>query len=210
MTRNVFFMRFTLLILFAAFMFAGCRGSAPRVEFYTLNSLNSLQNKANTAATDQNLAIGVGPVLIPTILDRPQIVTRTGQNRLEMDDFHRWAGPMDEDFARVVAENISILIPTDHVAVYPWDPDFKPRYQVAMDVRRFEGRFGETLRLEVFWRISDPKNQKKLIEKKSAIQEPLQDKNYEALVAAKSQALATLSTEIAENIRNLQISSATE
>lgn len=210
MMRKVFFLKFTLLIIFAAFMLAGCRGSAPPVEFYTLNSISGMQNKANTAATDQNLAIGVGPVAIPTILDRPQIVTRTGQNRLEMDEFHRWAGPLDEDFARVVAENISILIPTDHVAVYPWDPDFNPRYQVAMDVRRFEGRFGEALRLEVFWRVSDSKNQKKLIEKKSVIQEPLQDKNYEALVTAKSQALAKLSTEIVESIKNLQISSTKE
>ena len=203
-------LKFALLILFAAFMFAGCRGSAPPVEFYTLSSMSSIQPKTNTATTDQNLAIGVGPVVIPTILDRPQIVTRTGQNRLAMDEFHRWAGPLDEDFARVVAENISILIPTDHVAVYPWDPDFKPNYQVVMNVRYFEGRLGENMRLEVFWRVSDPKSQKKLIEKKSVINEPLQAKDYETLVEAKSQALVKLSTEIVDNIRNLPISGTIE
>ena len=210
MMRKGFLLILTLLIIFAAFMFTGCRGSAPPVEFYTLNSLSSMQKETNTAATDQNLAIGVGPVLIPTILDRPQIVTRTGLNRLEMDEFHRWAGPLDEDFARVVAENISILLPSDHVAVYPWDPDFKPHYQVAIDVRYFEGRLGEEIRLEVFWRVSDPNKKKKLIEKKSVIKEPLQSKDYETLVAAKSQALVNLSTEIVKNIRNLPISGTTE
>lgn len=206
MMRKGYFLKFTLPIMLAAFMLAGCRSSAPPVEFYTLNPISGMQKKTNTAATDQKLAIAVGPVEIPTILDRPQIVTRTGQNRLEMDEFHRWAGPLDENFARVVAENISILMPTDHVAVYPWDPDFKPRYQVAMNVSYFEGRLGEELRLEVLWRVSDPKNQKKLIEKKSVIKEPLPAKDYEALVAAKSQALVKLSTEIVENIKNLQIS----
>ncbi len=210
MIRNGIFLIITLLILFTTFMFAGCRGSAPPVEFYTLNSMSSMQPKKDTAVTDQNLAIGVGPVEIPTILDRPQIVTRTGQNRLEMDEFHRWAGPLDEDFARVVAENISFLLPSDHVAVYPWDPDFKPNYQVVMDVRYFEGRLGEDIRLEVFWRVSDPHNKKKLIEKKSVIKEPLQTKDYEALVAAKSQALVKLSTEIVKNIRNLPVSETTE
>jgi uncharacterized lipoprotein YmbA len=205
MMSKSFFLKFTLLIMLVAFMLAGCRSSAPPVEFYALNPISDMQKKTNTAATDQKLAIGVGPVEIPTILDRPQIVTRSGPNRLEIDEFHRWAGPLDEDFARVVAANISILMPTDHVAVYPWDADFKPRYQVAMDVSYFEGRWGEEIRLEVFWRVSDPKNQKKLIEKKSVIKKPLQAKNYDALVAAKSQALVTLSTEIVENIRKLPI-----
>ncbi len=206
MMRKGYFLKFTLLVMLAAFMLAGCRSSAPPVEFYTLNPISGMQKKTNTASTDQKLAIGVGPVEIPTILDRPQIVTRSGPNRLEMDEFHRWAGPLDEDFARVVAENISILIPTDHVAVYPWGAGFNPRYQVAMNVMFFEGRLGEEILLEVIWRVSDPKNQEKLVEKKSVIKEPLQAKNYEALVAAKSQALATLSTEIVEHIRNLQIS----
>ena len=206
MMRKGYFLKFTLPVMLAALMLIGCRSSAPPVEFYTLNPISGMQQKTNTAETDQKLAVGVGPVEIPTILNRPQIVTRTGQNRLEMDEFHRWAGPLDEDFARVVAENISILLPTDHVAVYPWGADFKPRYQVAMNVSYFEGRLGENIRLEVFWRISDPKKQKKLIEKKSVIKEPLPAKNYEALVAAKSRALVTLSTEIVENIRNLPIS----
>lgn len=198
-------LRFTLPVMLAAFMLAGCRSSAPPVEFYTLNPISGMHKKTNSAATDQNLAIGVGPVEIPAILDRPQIVTRSGPNRLDMNEFHRWAGPLEDDFARVVAENISILMPTDQVAIYPWDPDFKPRYQVVLNVSYFEGRLGEEIRLEVFWRVSDPNNQKKLIEKKSVIKEPLKAKDYEALVAAKSQALATLSTDIVENIKNLPI-----
>jgi uncharacterized lipoprotein YmbA len=206
MMRKGYSLKITLLVMLAALMLVGCRSSASPVEFYTLNPISGMQKKTNTAAADQKLAIGVGPVEIPTILDRPQIVTRTGQNRLQMDEFHRWAGPLDENFARVVAENISILLPTDHVAVYPWDADFKPRYQIAMNVSYFEGRLGETIRLEVLWRVSDPKNQKKLIQKKSVIKEPLPTKDYEALVAAKSQALVTLSTEIVGHIRNLTIS----
>jgi hypothetical protein len=204
MMRIGFFKKVTLMVTFSALMLAGCRSSAPPVEFYTLNPLSDMQGKANTTATDQKLSIGVGPVEIPQMLDRPQIVTRSGPNKLKIDEFHRWAGRLDEDFARVLAENISLLLDTDLVAIYPWQTDFKPHYWIALEVWHFEGQWGQDVLLEVSWALASQESQKPQTVRKSVIREPLSATNYEELVAVKSRAIAQLSREIVQEIRNLQ------
>ncbi|MEE4265157.1 MAG: PqiC family protein [Desulfobacteraceae bacterium] len=204
MMHNRFFQQTSLLVLFIAVLLAGCGGSPTPVQFYTLNSLSGTMQKTNPADATQNIAIGIGPVEIPKILDRPQIVTRTGPNTLKVDEFHRWAGPLQAEFAKVLAENISLLLATDQVAVYPWEAGFKPHYRIALDVRYFEGQLGENVVLEVVWRVSGQENQKIQAVKTSLIKEPLPAADYKSLVAAESQAIAQLSREIAQEIRNLQ------
>ncbi len=105
MMRLNFFRKSSAMVLFIAVLLAGCRSSAPQIEFYTLNSLSPETEKANPTDAALNIAVGVGPVEIPQALDRPQIVTRTGPNKITLDEFHRWASPLREDFARVLAEN---------------------------------------------------------------------------------------------------------
>jgi uncharacterized lipoprotein YmbA len=189
----------TLLLL------AGCGSSSQRVEYYTFNPISGMQAEANTPATDQTLSIGIGPVEIPQILDRPQIVTRSGPNKLNIDEFNRWAGRLDKNFARVLANNISLLIGTDQVAVYPWQTAFKPRYTIALKINHFEGQWGKDVLLEAIWSVTDPQRQSTPSMRKTAINEPLSaEPDYEALVAAHSRAIALLSREIAQEIQRLQ------
>ena len=132
MIRIGFLKALTLVVTITILLLAGCGGGSSSVNFYTLNPLSGIQAGANTPATDQMLSIDVGPVGIPEILDRPQIVTRSGPNKLNVDEFHRWAGRMNESLAGVLAQNISLLLATDQVAVYPWPTDFKPRYKIEL------------------------------------------------------------------------------
>jgi uncharacterized lipoprotein YmbA len=210
MMRKRSFQQISVLVFFIAVLLAGCGGSPTPVEFYTLNSLSGTMPSANPADAAQNIAIGIGPVEIPKILDRPQIVTRTGPNTLKVDEFHRWAGPLQEGFAKVLAENISLLLTTHQVAVYPWEAGFKPHYRIALDIRYFEGQFGENVVLAVVWRVSGRENQKIKTIKTSVIKEPVPAADYKSLVAAKSQAVARLSREIAQEIRNLQAEGKTD
>ena len=192
------------LISLAALLLAGCSSSSPKVAFYTLNSISSDRPVATNATAGQPVSIGIGPVTIPEVLDRPQIVTRTGPHKLQIDEFHRWAGRLDEDFARVVAENVSLLMATEQVAVYPWDVNFKPRYQVILDIQRFEGHMGTgDLLLEVLWKVIDAQKKTMLRMKKSVITEPFTATDYDTLVAAKSRAVEKLSKFISEEIKTL-------
>jgi len=188
--------------LLLVFFLAAC-SSTPPVAYYTLNTLPEMQQEIPAAVMDDTLAIGVGPVEFPKFLDRPQIVTRKSQNQIEVSEFHRWAGSFPGDFSRVLAKNISILLPTDRVAVYPWGEQFSPTYRVKLDVEQFDGQLGERVVLDVTWMVTDQEGTKKLVVRKSLIEEPVSDKTYEALVVAESNALVTLSRTIVEEIRKL-------
>ena len=192
------------LVSLAALLFAGCSGGSQKAEFYTLNSISSTQPDGRITTAGQPVSIGIGPVTIPEVLDRPQIVTRTGPNKLQIDEFHRWAGRLDEDIARVVAENISLMVATEQVAVYPWDASFNPQYQVIMDIQRFEGRMGKgDVLLEVLWKVIDPQERTTLRIRKSVITEPFTATDYDTLVATKSRAIEKLSQIITKEIKNL-------
>jgi hypothetical protein len=188
--------------LLTVFFVAAC-SSTPPVAYYTLNTLPEMQQEIPAAVMDDTLAIGVGPVEFPKFLDRPQIVTRKSQNQIEVSEFHRWAGSFPGDFSRVLAKNISILLPSDRVAVYPWGEQFSPTYRVKLDVEQFDGQLGERVVLDVTWMVTDQEGTNKLVVRKSLIEEPVSDKTYEALVVAESNALVTLSRTIVEEIRKL-------
>ena len=188
--------------LLTVFFVAAC-SSTPPVAYYTLNTLPEMQQEIPAAVMDDTLAIGVGPVEFPKFLDRPQIVTRKSQNQIEVSEFHRWAGSFPGDFSRVLAKNISILLPSDRVAVYPWGEQFSPTYRVKLDVEQFDGQLGERVVLDVTWMVTDQEGTNQLVVRKSLIEEPVSDKTYEALVVAESNALVTLSRTIVEEIRKL-------
>ena len=186
------------------FLLAGC-SSTPPTKFYKLSSLSSGQQENPAALLGTDIAIGVGPVDFPEFLDRPQIVTRKSQNQVEIAEFHRWASSLPGDFSRVLAKNISTLLPTDRVAVYPWDDTFSPTYQVKLNVEQFDGQLGERVFLRVIWSLVGQEGKKELVVRKTLIEEPVLTSDYEGLVAAQSNALATLSREIVEEIRKLGI-----
>jgi hypothetical protein len=173
------------------------------VAYYTLNTLPEMQQEIPAEVMDDTIAIGVGPVEFPKFLDRPQIVTRKSQNQIEVSEFHRWAGSFPGDFSRVLAKNISILLPTDRVAVYPWGEQFSPTYQIKLEVEQFDGQLGESVVLEVTWMVTDQDGTNKLVVRKSRIEEATLYETYEALVEAKSNGLATLSRAIVEELRKL-------
>jgi ABC-type transport auxiliary lipoprotein component len=47
---------------------------------------------------------------LPPYLDRPQLVTRAGSNRMVLADFDSWAEPLQGLFARVLAKNLTLLL----------------------------------------------------------------------------------------------------
>ena len=146
------------------------------------------------------LAIGVGPVELPKFLDRPQIVTRKSQYRVAFSEFHRWAGSFSEDFLRVLAKNISVLLPVDRVSAYPWTDQFSPTYCIPLTVDQFDGQLGGHVVLNMTWSVWNQKDVNEPVLKHTRIKEPVLAENYDALVEAQSRAIATLSRAIVDEI----------
>lgn len=197
------FLRFAIITMGAVLMFTlGC-ARTKSAKFYTLNSLDVSHTESRSEETQTGVALGIGPISFPDYLDRPQIMTRDSRNALTLAEFHRWAGSFREDFSRILAENLSIILATDRIALFPWQSSTPIDYRVTANVIRFEGKIGGDVTLKVRWSILGGTGKKVLVMKTSNFIEPVGSSNYEALVAAQSRTLAVLSREIAETINTI-------
>ena len=169
--------------------------------FYILSSLSASDTIAATAA-EQGPVIGVGPITLPKYLDRPQIVTRAGSNQLILAEFDRWAEPLQDNVARVLAENLSRLIPTDQVLLQAWPRSASLDYQVTMEVLQFEGWLGGESRLLALWSILDGA-ELPLWSQRASLNTPVGGREYEAMVMAMNQLLEWLSRDLALAIQRL-------
>jgi hypothetical protein len=149
------------------------------------------------------VAIGVGPVALPEYLNRSQIVSRQGENQLQLAEFDRWAEPLGKNFTRVLVLNLSTLLSTDRMALHPWNRSTPIDYQVIVDVARFEAGPDEKISLLARWSIVDAGKRETLLMRKSSFSEPIASDGYQATIASMSRAVAALSREIAEAIRDV-------
>jgi hypothetical protein len=170
-----------------------CSASAPP-RYY---SLNAAATASGLPATGGNVAIG--PVTVPASVDQPQFVTQESPNRVDVDEFNRWSAPLNENIARVVAQNLVMLLGTPDVAVAPL-ANFTPDYFVAIDVQRFESVRGHRTELDAVWTIRD-KVRGITQSGRTNANEAVADDSFDALAAAHSRALAMLSDDIAKAIR---------
>lgn len=192
-----------LVLLLTTGCIGGSRSKPSR--FYTLNSMGSRQAAAYAVSSDmtRNLRIGIVPVNIPEYLKKRQIVTRTSASEISLAEFDRWAGSLDEDIGRVLAENLSLLLNTDKVLNFPWRRNVEIDYTIEMQVSRLEGSLGGDVEFVVRWAIFDAANKNAFSVQTSRIKQPVQGNSYADLVAAQSQVLAVFSQQLAATIMQL-------
>jgi uncharacterized lipoprotein YmbA len=204
---DMYFRRLTVFVFVTVLLVgAGCVRSAPST-FYLLNPVKPANEVSQKNSMEQTVIIAVGPLRIPDYLDRPQIVTRSGKNKLKLAEFERWAGSLDQDISRVLVENISGLLPEGSPYVMRWYPskqiDIAPLLRVEVNIIRFDGVLGKSVMIRALWTIFD-KDGKMLLQKESAIGENVDGGGYDSLVKAMSNALGVLSRDIANAITSLK------
>jgi uncharacterized lipoprotein YmbA len=180
----------------AAVLTAGCAGSPPS-RFYTLSAT------ATPTATPSTLFVAVGPVTVPAVVDRPEFVVSTGPNELRLDEFNRWASPLQNGLSRAIAENLVALLGTPRVVLFPQQLAADPDYRIAVEVRTFDSRLGTAAAIDAVWTIRRAKDGRTQTGRTSA-RESVTDDSYGALAAAHSRAVARLSQDIAEATLALQ------
>ena len=130
-------------------------------------------------------------------------MTRGSGNLIEIAEFDLWAGSLKDDFLRVLAENLSILLETDKMLLYPYIGVVPLDFRIGMNLNRFEGTPGERVVLDATWVVLEGPDKKEGVVQKSQISEPVSGSDYQALVAAQSRAVEKLGREIATAIRAL-------
>ncbi len=175
--------------------------SSPDANFYTLNTIDRNATRPTATMKTPNVVVKVGPVSIPDTLDQSQLVSRTGKNRLKIDEYNLWSGDLQSDIQRIIGENISILLPTDQVTLSQEIILSPVDFQVIVNVREFDGSLGGIVTLNADWVVAHKGKEKSVIAKKSVLQESTDGVDYQAYVAAQSQLLEELSREISDEIR---------
>jgi uncharacterized lipoprotein YmbA len=184
-------MRLTLLALVAAAAL-GC-ASAP-ARFYTLNS-----TATPSGAPMTHTSVMIGAVSVPAAVDQPQFVVEVASNRLQVDEFDRWAAPLNDGIAHAVAGDLEVLLGTPDVAAAPF-ANFDPAYTVTIEVQRFASIPSEAAVIEAVWTVHKSAGGETR-SGRSATREAVQGDSREALAAAHSRALAQMSGDIATTIR---------
>ncbi len=187
----------TIIISCLAFVtVTGCASSPSR--FYTLNP-----TAAPAAEQTAGCAVSVGPVSVPAAVDRLQIVVQTGPNQVFISEFDRWASPLKGDIARVVAANLTLLLGTPRVTVFPTSTAADASYRVIIDVMRFDSELNKAATLDALWTVSTVKDGQTQ-RNRTTVSEPVQGSDYVAIAAAHSRALGKMSVGIAATIHEME------
>jgi uncharacterized lipoprotein YmbA len=188
-------MKKNLTMLVCVALLAAC-GTSPKVSFYTLRATVTASAERQEPATEY--AVIVGPASVPDLVDRPQIVTRTGDNQVTISETARWAESPKYEIPRVVADDLQPQLKGAHVYVYPQGPA-NGAINVVLDVQSFDSVLGNSVGVDVVWTLRPP--QGVALTGRSVILEGVSGGGYEALVAAHARALSTVSRDIAAALR---------
>lgn len=179
----------------------GC-ATTPPAAFYTLAPLPAAE-RGNSTAMGQSPAIGVGPINFPVFLERAQLVARSGSSLLTVDELHRWAGSLQDDFPRVLGENLAHLLNTSRVLLHTAEVRYPLDFRVVADVLRFEGTAQGEAVLKVRWAVLDPYSEAALLVREGSYRSRAGSSEQAAMVEAMSRALGDFSREVAEGIQRL-------
>lgn len=207
-TSNIPFLpqRITGLLLFL--LLAGC-GSSPTVQFYALKpepASSSIRSNAISPETAK-MAIKVGPADFPRALARSQIVTRSSDTQVKVDEYHVWSAPLENEFLRVLGDSLAKALETDRMVVYPAESAFPIDYTVLLNVVQFDGRLGQDVTLRLRWVIADSKGVAAGVGGFESSRN-LSTDSYDALVAAHSALVVEFSQMLARKIETLAQASA--
>jgi uncharacterized lipoprotein YmbA len=189
-------------ILTLAGLLPGCVSlkRTPQARFF---ALRPLLDPPATAASPTAI-VGLLPAIVPGYLQRPQLVTRAASGELRIDEFLRWAEPLESGLERTLAEDLSALLPEQRVVRSPWPGSLKPACRVRVEISRFGPQADGQVRLEGRFALLPASGELPLLARAVSLGRSLSARSDPgASVEAMSELIAALSREIAEALRGL-------
>ncbi len=110
----------------------------------------TLPGRTPTAAAP---AVAIASPSLPPYLERSELVTRTGDGRLEIHEKDLWSEPLDAAITRVLAENLRRL--TGSTNIQPASSFITRDYTHLVEIRieRFDPQSDGALLLECTWKL---------------------------------------------------------
>lgn len=183
----------TLLALGLAAL-VGC-GTTPPSQFYVLSPIDGPQGGAAPA----DFAVVLEPVRVPPVVDRPQIVTVEGRHERGLSEYSRWAEPLADNLAAVLAENLTRRLGTERVSVLPVRLAEHPDISIDVDIVQFDATLGGTCTLLSVWSLRDGEGAW-IDAGRTSCETATAGDGYAALAEAMSRCVAELSDVLAAEI----------
>jgi len=201
MRRCGFFYRSIITCGLLIFVLSGCvsAGSSLDPRFYMLKHLRG-DEVAQKFNVPSGIITVIGPVEIPLYLDRPQMVTQDDKGVMNIAQFDRWGEALDAGVARLIIENLHLMLPGATFEMFPCNFAIPLNYQVIVGILRLDANLEKDLLFVAQWSIIDANTRKMLFTKRSDLVWPINSCNYFGLADALSNTVAALSTEIAQNL----------
>ncbi len=189
------------LVFFLSAVFLSACGSSKPSHYYTLTSVHTVTGISKNNAVNSNIAVGIRTLTLPDYLLRPQMVKRTTTNELQIAEYDRWAEPLENNFSRVLIEDLSSDIPTNNIALFPSETPAITNFQVLLEVTEFERNAGGTLTMTARWGVAKGEAINFLMDKRTSYTEQVSGDKFEEIAAAMSKLTGKLSEDIAAEIR---------
>jgi uncharacterized lipoprotein YmbA len=189
----------TVAAIAASTLLTGCISPkpSPRAAFYqlqpTIQPADVLPNM-----TDDALVVLLGPIEVAPYLARPQIPWREGEYQIVYDEFSRWAEPLRRNVAGVLEANLSNLLKTDIIALFPWQQITDADARLAISIDRLEGTPDGTAQLTIRWMLKNGDSGKVLAAEEQTFTTPVTGPTISDVIAAESKLLAEASETIAK------------
>jgi uncharacterized lipoprotein YmbA len=180
--------------------FSGC-GSSPTTRFYSLVSLRNGESRSAIENAGHRRVIAVGPVELADYLSRSEIVERRDATRIVLFEFDQWAGSLQSNLARVLADNLAALLDPAGFLVLPWEETARFDGRIQIVVTRLESTGRGTVRVSALWTLFGREGGEILSVGQAVIHGPVEGGGTAGIVEAMSRSLLELSRRIAEDVK---------
>jgi len=190
---------FSTLIL--ATMLTSCFGSGGEKVITKYYLIDPVEFEALNIISDKPLAIEIIDVHIPQYLERFQIATRVGENRLKFSESNQWGENLRKNLMRTLSRNLSRLLSTQDIGTPLNRSSSSPEYRVQLYIEQFERDVDHKVRLSARWQISGRESSEPLdVYNQDVVSPVIEDNDYEQMVTIMRQLYGDLSRKIAESI----------
>jgi len=140
-------------VLLLCLLMTACLGGGAKngMKYYLIDAVHADSPQIDTK--DQ-LAIELIDLHLPRYLERFQIVTRNGDNRLRFSESNQWGGNLRKNLLRILAVNLATRLSTIDIGTPLNRSASEPDYRVQVHMGEFELDSEGKVQLSARWQLS--------------------------------------------------------
>ncbi len=133
-------------------------------------------------------------------MDRPQIIIATSKNAYQLSELNRWAEALDYNISRVLAQNLTILVPAEVIFSNNSTTAERENFRVYVNILEFHADPQEQAVLTAQWHIT--RGEEMLVNRQVSYRAPASASDYQIIVEALNECLNRLSRDLAVELKS--------